>query len=113
MHDEGNGDAVQEAQGPAFDTSEPRTWLVALALVGFLVAVVASVIGVQWYYDRVREQQIFVKQLEPVSENLKALHAREDAELHQYRYIDRAKGTVRLPIERAMELVVKESGNAR
>ena len=33
--------------------------------------------GVQGYYDRVREQQIFVKQLEPVSEDLRALHARE------------------------------------
>jgi hypothetical protein len=29
--------------------------------------------------------------------------------LHSYKYVDRAKGTVRIPIERAMELVIEEA----
>ncbi len=33
---------------------------------------------------------------------------REAEELHSYRYLDRDKGTVRLPIERAIELVAAE-----
>ncbi len=93
----------------AFDTTEPRTGLIA-ALGGVIVLLlVLSVAGVQVYYDHVKEQQVFVKQLQPVSEDLKALRAREDADLHSYRYLDRAKGTVHLPIERAMELVVQEA----
>jgi hypothetical protein len=40
---------------------------------------------------------------------LKALGAREDADLNSYRYIDRAKGTVRLPIDRAMDVLVEEA----
>jgi len=74
-----------------------------------VIALVAVIAGVQVYFDHVREQQVFVKQLAPVSADLKALHAREDNALHSYGYIDRAKGTVRLPIERAMELVVQEA----
>jgi len=35
------------------------------------------------------------------------LHAREDLLLDHYSWIDRSKGTVRIPIERAMELIVQ------
>jgi hypothetical protein len=92
-----------------FERSEPRTGLIALLGGAIIAGLVLIILGVQSYYDRVRDQQIFVKQLEPVSEDLKALHAREAADLHSYRYLDRAKGTVRIPIERAMELVIREA----
>lgn len=36
------------------------------------------------------------------------LHAREAKALHTYEWIDRAKGTVRLPVDRAVELTVRE-----
>jgi hypothetical protein len=36
------------------------------------------------------------------------MHAREDLLLENYSYVDRAKGTIRIPIERAMELVAAE-----
>lgn len=96
-----------------FDTGEPKARYIAVAGVALFVVLAAIILGVQWYYDSVREQQVFVKQLQPVSQDLKALHAREEADLTQYRYVDRAKGTVRLPIERAMELIVKERGNGK
>jgi len=92
-----------------FERSEPRAGLIALLGAGIIIGLVLVIMGVQSYYDHVREQQIFVKQLEPVSEDLKALHAREATDLHSYRYIDRSKGTVRIPIERAMELVIQEA----
>lgn len=37
--------------------------------------------------------------------DLKAFRAREDWELNHYHWIDKAKGTVAIPIERAMEMV--------
>lgn len=40
-------------------------------------------------------------------DDLLALRAREDAELGSYAWIDRDKGLVRIPIERAMELVAE------
>jgi hypothetical protein len=39
--------------------------------------------------------------------DLAAMRTREDAELHTYGWLDRANGVVRLPIERAMDLVAQ------
>jgi hypothetical protein len=93
--------------------SEPRMGLVAAVFGAIVVGLILVVLGIQAIYDRVLEQQIYVKVLEPVSEDLKDLRAREDEQLHSYRYIDRAAGTVRIPIERAMELLEKESAESR
>lgn len=98
---------------PGFETSEPRGGAIALTGGIMIILLALIIVGVEAYYDHVREQQIFVKQLQPVSEDLKALRAREDADLNSYRYIDRAKGTVRLPISRAMELMVEEAHGKR
>jgi hypothetical protein len=35
------------------------------------------------------------------------MHAKEDLLLENYSYVDRSKGTVRIPIERAMELIAE------
>lgn len=93
-----------------FDRHDPNARFLALLGFGSIFLLVAIVVGLQYYYDRVREQQVYVQVLAPESEALKNLRAREDEQLHSYRYIDRAKGSVRLPIERAMELLVKEEG---
>jgi hypothetical protein len=45
--------------------------------------------------------------------DLKAFRAREEAELHSYGWLDQTAGVVRIPIERAMELVLKEGLPAR
>lgn len=45
--------------------------------------------------------------------DLQAFRAREDAELNSYGWIDRTKGVVRIPIERAMDLVVQRGLPAR
>lgn len=39
---------------------------------------------------------------------LQAFRAREEAELHSYGWINRTSGTVRIPIERAMDLILQE-----
>jgi hypothetical protein len=41
------------------------------------------------------------------NQDLTDLHAREDLLLDNYSWIDRGKGTVRIPIERAMELIAQ------
>jgi hypothetical protein len=96
-----------------FEAAEPRSGAIALVGAGIVILLVLIIVGVEAYYDRVRDQQIFVKQLQPVSEDLKALRAREDADLNSYRYIDRAKGSVRLPINRAMDLLIEEAHGKR
>jgi|SRR5579862_863138 len=45
--------------------------------------------------------------------DLQAFRAREDAQLNSYEWIDRSAGVVRIPIERAMELVAQRGLPAR
>ncbi len=44
------------------------------------------------------------------TDDLKALRAAEDAQLNGYAWVDRQAGVVRIPIERAMELLAAEGG---
>lgn len=44
-------------------------------------------------------------------EDLNAFRAKENQFLHSYGWVDRSNGVVRIPIERAMELVIHENAN--
>jgi len=104
---------MSEQAGQGFDRSEPNVRLIAIFGAGTLVLLVVAVLALQYYYDRVLEEQVFVKIQEPVSQTLVDVRAREDEALHSYRYLDREKGTIRLPIERAMELLASESAQGK
>ena len=52
---------------------------------------------------------MYEKVLAPPSEELKALHNRDDWSLTHYSYADKKNGVVRIPLDRAMELFVKEA----
>jgi hypothetical protein len=97
------------AADTGFDADEPN----ARGILGFLVATVvlfiAVVVGVTYYYDYVYQREEYEKVLSVTSDELKALHAREDWNLTHYGYLDKAKGEVRLPIARAMELLAVEA----
>ena len=45
-------------------------------------------------------------------DDLHALRAREDARLHTYAWVDRGQGIVRMPIERAMQLLAERHRRA-
>lgn len=104
---------MSEQAGQGFDRSEPNVRLIAIFGAGTLVLLVISVLALQYYYDRVLEEQVFVKVQEPVSQTLMDVRAREDEALHSYRYLDREKGTIRLPIERGMELLATEAAQGK
>lgn len=95
---------------PGYDTGEPRARLIALFGLLTLAFLAIVILGLQAYVDYALQRQVFVRQLEPVSQDLRELRAREDAELNSYGYRDREKGVVRIPIRQAMELVIREKG---
>jgi hypothetical protein len=47
-------------------------------------------------------------QLDDGNQDIADLHAREDILLDNYTWVDQSKGTVRIPIERAMEIVAQK-----
>jgi len=95
--------------GVDFDRSEPRALLIASIGIASILGLTAMILGVQAYFDHLHEQQMYEKVLVPVSQDLKNLHTQEDQELNTYKYIDRDKGIVQIPITRAMQLIEQEA----
>lgn len=96
-----------------FDPGEPQANVIAIFGIVTVVMLVVVILSVQSYFDHAHEQQVYEKVMLPPSEELRSLHAREDGQLYSYQYIDRGKGTVRIPIARAMELLIKESAEGK
>ena len=93
----------------AYDPGEPKGGLIALFGVGTIITLVVTGLAVQFYYDRYKEDQVQNKVLTVDNDALKNLRATEQQELTSYGYTDKENGAVRIPVERAMELLIQES----
>lgn len=97
----------------SYDHTEPKGSLL-FVLFGITVVLVALIgIGVQFYYDTLREKEIYERVLVPPNTQLVNLRTEESKELHSYGYADKNAGRVRLSIDRAMELVAQEAAENR
>jgi hypothetical protein len=92
-----------------FDRSEPHALLIAGFGIASVIGLVVIILGIQAYFDHLREQAEYEKVAVPVAQDLKNLHSQEDEELNNYKYVDRGKGTVQIPIGRAMQLIAQEA----
>ena len=63
------------------------------------------------YFVESKEQMIYEAQLQPDSVDLKSLLASEQEELTSFKILDTERGIYRIPIDRAMELLVKEASS--
>ena len=96
-----------------YDRTEPKMSAVALWGLAIIVALVAVIFVVQSYFDQVYERQVYRRVLDPVAESLIDVRARAVRRLYSYQYVDDPPGTVRLPIDRAMELIAAEYAEGR
>lgn len=96
-----------------FDRSEPQILGILGTTVGIIGVLIATGVGVHFYYESYRERIIEERQLTPVSQDLIDLRAKEDKELGSYGYADKAAGVVRVPVSRAMELVINEAKDGK
>jgi hypothetical protein len=96
-----------------FDRRDPKSGLIAIVTGVILGVLIAFIVGI-WvlynvWYDRVDQEQYSGV----ASQELEQLHQREDAELYRYGWLDKEKGVVRVPIDRAMDLVAADAAASR
>lgn len=83
--------------------------LIILGAVGVVgVLFLAIVIAVSQWFGFAARDEIGAKQLAPESSQLRTLRADEQARLNRYQWVDKAAGTVRIPLARAVELTVRD-----
>lgn len=96
-----------------YDHSEPQAMEITLFSAATIVTLILVIIGVQAYFDKVWYKMVQEKVLASPAEELHALRSREDGQLFRYSYTDKTKGLVRVPIDRAMDLYVKEASEGK
>ena len=80
----------------------------SVLLVSLLIVILVFLID---YFVDSKEQMIYEAQLQPDSVELKSLLASEQEELTSFKILDAERGIYRIPIDLAMELLVKEASN--
>ncbi len=85
-----------------------RGGLVALVVMAITLLLFAMLAVVDTLTRRSVRHEVQVKLLEPESTALRELRAQEELKLSRYQWIDREKGIVRIPIERAAELTLRD-----
>ena len=83
-----------------------------IVVIGVVSAVVTFVLIVllQAWFNSQEAAEYHRKVVAPKSEELSRVVAEQQSQLQQYGWVDRERGIVTIPIERAMELVVSEAG---
>lgn len=92
-----------------FDHAEPKVGAIAAFAVGSVVLLIVMILALQAYFNKIWQEAVTEKVLIPPSEQLIELHRKEDWFLTRYSWADKPKGTVRIPVDRAMELFAAET----
>jgi hypothetical protein len=92
-----------------FDHTEPSSGSIAAFAIGCLILLVLTIVALQVYFNKIWDEAVYEKVLAPPSEELKALHYREDWYLSHYSFTDKKGGVVRIPLDQAMEKFASEA----
>jgi hypothetical protein len=92
-----------------FDRRNAKAGPIAIISLVCIAVIAVFVVGVYWFYTVTYEQVEHDQFTGVASKELIAIREREDEQLHKYGYINKDKGIVRLPVERAMQLVEEEA----
>lgn len=100
---------VRFVENVDFDRRDAKAGLIAVVSIVTILILAAFVLGVSWFYTVTYEQVEQAQFTGVASKELIAIREREDEQLHKYGYINKERGIVRLPVERAMQLVEEEA----
>jgi hypothetical protein len=92
-----------------FEKSEPNAGRLVMLIFIMVGVIVGSCYAVYYWYVGQVEYTRRVEVEIPIWQETKDIRAAETERLTQYKYIDKAKGTVQLPIERSMQLLIEEA----
>ena len=92
-----------------FDPTEPAASRITVFVVISVITLVVVIVALQRYFDSVWTGMVYEKVLAAPGLELKDQRNLENWRLTHYEYATEAKTSVRMPIERARELVLEEA----
>lgn len=91
---------------------ELRVGPIVLAGVIGAILTFAAIVGLSALFLHIQNRENEQKQAAGYAPSFRLLRSEQMEKLSEYRYQDEEKGTVRIPIELAMELVVREANES-
>ncbi|HEX4946176.1 MAG TPA: hypothetical protein VFZ34_05915 [Blastocatellia bacterium] len=95
-----------------YEPQEPKNPLIAFLLISSCIFVVAICAFFSWMFIVARDNEYNRKINQATYPDLQNLRKAEDTKLSSYQYLDQEKGIVRIPVERAIQLVAEEAKGA-
>jgi hypothetical protein len=95
-----------------YEHQEPKNPLITFLLISSCIFVVAVCAFLSWMFIVARDNEHNRKIEQATYTDLQNFRKAEDAKLTSYQYIDKDKGVVRIPVERAMQLMAEEAKSA-
>src|SRR5208282_3048944 len=92
-----------------FDRAEPSVGAIFGFAIGSLILLVITIFAIQQYFDHIWNEAVYEKVLAPPSEQLREVRGRDYWNLTHYLYMDKASGQVRIPVDQAMDLLLKDA----
>jgi hypothetical protein len=92
-----------------YDHSEPGYKAIALYMGATIVFLGLIGVAIQNYYDLTYNADEYDRVLSQDNWTLRDLRNKEAWELTHYAYVEKEKGTVRIPIDEAMQLLIRDS----
>lgn len=89
---------------------DPQASGTLVAVIIGAILVFASIVSMQAYYYTEQEAEMAKKVYQAVPEELTRVRTSQLEQLNSYRWVDASTGIVAIPIQRAMELVVRDQG---
>lgn len=103
----------EQALEIGYERSEPNALKIGLLTVVIVFSIVVVCYAVYYWYVGQLEYTRHMEVEVPIWQETKDVRAYETERLTQFKYLDKTKGSVQLPIEKAMDLLVKESGEGK
>jgi hypothetical protein len=92
------------------EPDRPNVAIIGIITLAISITVVATVIGVHQFFSQTIYGEIQKKQLEPEDPLKREIAAYETARLGKYQWVSQKDGVVRIPVDRAKELVLADYG---
>jgi hypothetical protein len=91
-----------------FDPTDPSAKSIWAFAIGSIVVLIVMIFALQQYFEGIWNQAVYEKvQLAP-NADINAVRGRDDWDLTHYEYLNQKAGQIRIPLDRAQELFMKE-----
>jgi hypothetical protein len=96
-----------------YDHTEPAASPIWAFTIGSVIILVVVIFAIQQYFEKVWNDAVYDKVLAAPSQELQDQRNRDDWALTHYSYQDKDKGVVRIPLDRAQELVLQDAAQGK